>query len=289
MNNYNPTHYAFSDESKHNLGRYRSIGMISMPVTNYTNIENNLMHILSKYRKSIKSFKWTKLKNKNTFNAISDMINLVMENCRENNLRIDVLIWDIEDSRHRIPGRNDSSNLARMYYHLFENVLKRRWEEESIWDLYPDQNTAIDWSLLEDILVSKRFKVKRINSSFAFEMFNRSVQINESTPTENPLIQIADIFAGMGCYSWENFEHFKEWERLKSGQKFLIPPKNTKELSRRDKHRCPILKQVHEDCKSRKYQISLSSTKGLYSNNPQKPINFWLYTPQSDKDQAPTD
>ena len=289
MDEIKTTHCAFSDESGYTKGRYRSIGMISMPINEYKPLKEEFMEIVSSHGKSIKNFKWGKLKNKTMQSGISEVINLALKKSIENKIRIDVLTWDIEDSSHDIVHRDDVANLARMYFHVFKNVLERRWENESIWDLFPDQNSAINWDLLEDILFNNGFHTLKDSKSFiGFEMFTKSVNIKESSTSSTPLIQLADIFAGMGRYSWESYEKFEEWDIINNGQSLLFPPKEVVKISNTDKYRCPILKQVSKTCKSKKLQLSFNSTKGFYSNNPNKPINFWLYKPQTEKDKAPT-
>jgi hypothetical protein len=48
-----------------------------------------------------------------------------------------------------------------------------------------------------------------------------------------------------------------------------------------------VLKKFDETCKERKLGVSLKTKKGLWTPDPQRPINFWLYEPQHPEDKAP--
>ena len=58
-------------------------------------------------------------------------------------------------------------------------------------------------------------------------------------------------------------------------------------LSSSDKERFTVLQEFNQQCKSKKLNVSLHTEKGLKTRNPQDPINFWWYTPQSTLDKAP--
>ena len=55
------------------------------------------------------------------------MVDFAIKAVLEKSIRIDSLMWDIDDSRHKISGRDDTANLCRMYHHLLRNVFLERW------------------------------------------------------------------------------------------------------------------------------------------------------------------
>ena len=68
-------------------------------------------------------------------------------------MRVDVLIWDMEDSRHKeVPDRDDKADFSRMYYHLLHSVLKLRWPDGARWLICPDQHGEMDCMTLEQCL-----------------------------------------------------------------------------------------------------------------------------------------
>lgn len=207
-----------------------------------------------------------------------------------NKLRVDVLIWDNKDNRHNIPGRDDAKNLAIMYYHLVYNVFTKRWPKGSVWELFPDRNNEIDWEILVQILNNKglinSFKTDHKGNITISLIEEYKINIIPSTPPVNPLIQLADIFAGMASYSRKNFKIWKEWEL--SGQRRLIPLEDEISLTRRDRERCRVMDAFNKKCKEKTLGVSLNSSKGFKTFEPSNPINFWFYEPQHEKDTAPT-
>jgi hypothetical protein len=61
----------------------------------------------------------------------------------------------------------------------------------------------------------------------------------------------------------------------------------TERLSNSLRERCKVLSHFDQQCKNNKMGISLRHWRGLRTVGPNKPINFWWYEPQSDKDKAP--
>jgi len=236
------THCLFSDESGYNTGRYRSIGMISMPFCGLNSIENDLLDICSSFGISnFRNFKWNKLTSNNKRNGAKHVIEYIVKSAIEEKLRVDVLIWDTRDSRHDITGRDDVKNLQRMYYHLFKNVLLGRWPGMNIWKVCPDQNSALDWEELIQILENHSLVVEIVKSDsthfLRVELKNRCVlNIEEISSSDNILIQAADLFAGMGRYSRERYSTFEDWLIQNTGQTQLIP--RTINLSNKDENRC---------------------------------------------------
>jgi hypothetical protein len=285
------THGAFSDESS--LGNFESIGMITLPIENLEAFELAFVSICSNHGfNNPRDIKWHELRSADLRLCILEVMDLVFKCVIGNGLRIDVIIWDTGDSRHNVFGRDDAKNFAIMYYNLLKNVIMKRWPDGAIWEIYPDRNNTMHWDKLVEILNNKGIilsisksnqgKVK-INLRNNFEL-----KIIPSTPTLSPLIQLADLFAGMGIYSRECFKKFEEWELLLKGQSRLIPLPEERQLSRRDKERCFIINSFKTICDKNKLGVSFKSTKGLQTHNPTKPINFWFYIPQHKNDKAPT-
>jgi len=284
------THCAFSDESGHNIGRFRAIAIVSLPIENLNLIESRIRAI--QRDSDITELQWKKLKNaKSRFCAIS-MIDYVIELVRGNLIRIDVLTWDTQDSRHNITGRDDAANFQRMYYHLFKNVLKRRWPTGCIWKMYPDEQSIMDWTTILDILDVESISVSQRSASY--ESFSDRLQkefqleIEESNSKEKVIIQIADLFAGISVYLRTNYETYEEWLRKRTGQTYLVPFESSIKLSNRDIERCKVIYHLNKICKDYRLGVSIKEKRCLWTPDPSNRINFWLYEPQTEKDKAPT-
>lgn len=263
------THVGFSDESNWNVGRFRSLSLVTAPLEYLDELENELKALLLK--SEVGEFKWNKLKGARERFAACNMCRIAIEKARAGKLRVDVLIWDIQDSRHNVLGRDDIANLQRMYYHLFINVLRRRWPNNAVWRLYPDEHTAVDWQTLEDFLEKKEFGLE---------------EIVPATSAERPLLQLADLFAGMAVFSREKFQDYQAW--LEAPQSRLSGDTLDVDPSRSEKERFNVLRYFDKICKARKLGVSLEKTQGLWTPKPKNPLNFWIYKPQHPDDKAPT-
>lgn len=295
MNKNSVTHVGFSDESNWNQGRFRSLGLITTSVKELKALEEETKRLL--YESNVQEFKWKKLDGaKERFVAIK-LCQFTIRECCSSSLRIDVLIWDIEDKRHKILKRDDIANLQRMYYHLFRNVFRVRWPNQAIWRLHPDEYTAMDWNTVRDCLkhvstsleveqnlfTGGKFKI-RLRRDFGIE------QINPSSSHKHPLLNIIDLFAGLAAFSYEKYDQFSQWERKQSSQKLLFQDINDKteiQASRISMERFKVLNSFNLDCKNHKLGVSLKSKGGLWTPNPANPMNFWIYKAQHPLDQAP--
>lgn len=287
------THVGFSDESNWNTGRFRSLALVSLPLSALEELAAGLRSILSE--SEVAEFKWKKLDGARDRFAAEKMCCFAVEHARSRNLRIDVLIWDIQDSRHNILKRDDIANLQRMYYHLFRNVLRARWPDDAVWRLHPDEHTAMDWETVQDCLerAAERLEIRppdliapkfrlRLRREFGLE------EIKPVSSRDEPLLQLADLFAGMAVFSRDKFEEYQKWLPTASGQAPLFTDEGDRsDPTRSMKERFQVLKTFDCLCKNNKMGVSLKTNQGLWTPNPENPINFWIYEPQHPDDKAP--
>ena len=291
------THFAFADETNYNKGRYKGIGVISLASENFNALSGNLKQIL--VESNVSEAKWSNLNSAKARFAAQKMLDRTIESAIEGNLRVDVLTWDIEDSRHKLLGRDDIANLQRMYYHLFKNILVSRYPDECIWRLHPDENLAMKWGRL--LFFLKKSGVKKPIalplSSEAISVIGRNYNIDEIKPLKScdqPLIQLADLFAGLVAYSRNNYFQYEQWICNGTYQQTLSESfsgcKSSKliKLSGSDKERCKLLDYFNKKCKRKKLGVSIKTNRGLKTIDPKNPINFWWYVPQHESDKAPT-
>lgn len=217
--------------------------------------------------------------------ALEEFLEYLFRLMFDNLVFIHTIIWDIQDSRHEIVGRDDNKNLSMMYYKLIKNFAEDKLDDGDTLSIYPDRNNSIDWNLIEDILPNDGvYNTKEL--SFCTACFSK-VFIEESNTDENALIQIADIFAGMARTSYEDYGNYEKW--LNSGQQSLFPNENLNavEVSGKDKHRFKIYEFVDKHSKRKSWTVSLKSNKGFCTYDKSKPLNFWFYMPQHEEDKAP--
>jgi hypothetical protein len=288
------THVGFADESHWNTGRFRSLGMVTLSLDHLESIEGEVWRLLNE--SGVQEFKWRNLRGARERFAAEKLCSFAVDKASAGQLRVDVLVWDIEDSRHKILKRDDTANLRRMYYHLFRSVLRKRWPDNAIWRLHPDEHTAMDWKTLKDFLERKSVSIETNRSLFAdnrfpFRLRRKFGIIEEIRPVSSgghPLLQIADLFAGLAVFSCDKYHEYNEWLQNNSGQRSLFDEANaSSNPSRSSQERFTVLKQFDEACKRRRLGVSLKSYNGLRTPDPRNPINFWMYEAQHPEDKAP--
>lgn len=286
------THIACSDESNWNAGRFRSIALVTAQTTHFNALVDDLVALLA--NSTIKEFKWKKLSTARERFAALKLLDFTLNHSCKGCLRVDVMVWDIEDTRHAIQGRDDSENLQRMYYHLFKDVLRKRWPDNSIWMLYPDEHTSLDWECVKDFLGYANSTTEINIEPLLQEAFSLRLKrefsiygIKEASAGDPPLVQLADLFAGMAAYSREAFERYRDWQTTHAPQQGLFVVEAGK-FTNSEMERFYVLQHFDSSCKSKRMGVSLKSHNGLRTLDPKNPINFWWYEPQHEMDKAPT-
>ena len=279
----------FTDESSISGSRYPSISAFSIPYGSFNYMTERYQHILRELE--ISEFKWNKLRNNNYYECAKRIVDVLFKYLYEDQLRIDVVIWDTYDSRHNIKRRDDISNFERMFFHLLKISLKKR-EHGSIYHIRPDERGGIDWETIKDCLNGIGRKRHSERTLFGELFSDPSFTIKsfvEKDSKKEILIQIPDLFSGMASYSKYYYQEYREWKKQNFEQEQLSLFETQKdELTSRKIYCSKILDYFYEKCKLNKMSVSLQSNKCLYSYKPHKPINFWHYQPQGDYDKAPT-
>lgn len=287
----NPTHIAYADESHHNAGRYRSIALVTFDAKDEINLASELHEIISATGKS--EVKWARVGGERERRAALNLFGWAVRHAARKALRVDVLLWDTQDARHAVLARDDALNLEIMYYNLFKNVLSDRWPHAKLWELRPDENVSIAWDNMHRILASGdgagrrhqyRLTVQPTGCKLPFEV----VGIREQRSSEQPFVQLADIFAGLTVFSWNNYARLQDYrlQEAKHKQLKLTGPAEEISLSRRDKERFMLLLDFVSLLKDNGLKIRFGNDGGLRSF-PSETINFWCYERRSQKDRAP--
>jgi hypothetical protein len=213
-------------------------------------------------------------------------------------MRIDVLIWNWRDSRHDIIGIDRTANFQRLYYQLVKHVFRDRWETGSVWHFFPDEQGELDWDSVEGYLGQVEQSLEFDPGLLGMGPFGLRLKtdfrisgITECDSAEEPLIQLADLFAGIATYSRSNYDKISYYRnaKLDNGQMSLpgLEPDEIA-LSPRDREHSHVILELNRQCKKQRLGVSLQQRQGLWTPDPKNPINFWWYEPQHDFDKAPT-
>lgn len=282
------TFLAFTDESSTSGERYQSIAALSLPRDRHRQLDDAVASVLA--RAGVKEFKWHDLTGVKRGQCATDLIDVVLDGCDYAGVRVDIVIWDTQDTRHRVTQRDDNRNLERMFFHLLRLSMSKRPSAD--WHIHPDERSGTDWITLQQCLASvgswrRRFDATLLANAYE-EYLWRVKTLSPIVSATTPLCQVADLFAGMAAYSRRAMKRYREWERANSAQTDIFDSDPTGAETHRDRARFPVLRHLSEECRARKLGVSLRTHGFLLTRDPNKPINFWHYTPQHPADKAPT-
>ena len=275
----------FSDESRHTEGRYRSLAAVSLPAGEVGAVTELLQNALQ--TDSYGEFKWRNVRRAGNKDRAIAAVDVLLAHI-SSGVRVDVLTWDTQDSRHDVPDR---ANYERMFFHLHRVLMERRGAQTR-WHLWPDEQVSIDWDTIAQCLNSRgtwRAGRNIATLSAEFRHFVPSVltfrQVNSA---DTPLCQLADLLAGMASYTPTNADMVRRQidELAEQGSLFEINDQATP--GKADRHRFRVISHLYWKCKAHKLGVSLRECGYLRTRDPAKPINFWHYEPQHQRDKAPT-
>lgn len=279
----------FSDESSHTNARFRSICALSIPAEYVVEVQNELSKLLD--GSNVSEFKWQKLRSARYRECAKKLIDYLLTQLIPYKTRLDTLIWDTEDRRHDVIGRDDTKNFERMFFHLHNNLMTRR-SYEARWHLRPDERTDINWDDIQKCLESAGKWKEYFNKPLLKDVFSKEFYhiktLKEVDSKEYQLVQLSDLFAGMGAYSRKRKTKIRKMFNQESGQKsFFANNRNSFNISNADEDRFKVIKYLYKRSREKKLGLSLKTNGYFITHNPTNPINFWHYTPQHDDDQAP--
>lgn len=280
---------AFSDESSHTQGRFRSIASVSLPAEEVPLLQAKLEKLLTDA--SLDELKWSELRGRKRIAAAQKFLDVAIEEAVRGRLRIDTVIWDIEDFRHRVTDRDDLRNYERMYFHLHRSLMARRGAGAK-WHLRPDEQIQIDWSTLESCLAADG----TFNTGADHPLLSREfaslppmlLTMKQVKSHDQSICQLADLFAGIAAYSRERSGVIRALLRAADGQGTLIAGIDAPNISKKDEQRFSLVQKLNGECKRHRLGVSLRTGGYFQTKDPANPINFWHYEPQHPSDRAPT-
>jgi hypothetical protein len=290
------THVIFADESCYNRGRYRSIAAVSATSDRANEANFRIQKILN--QRQVAEIKWSDVRTDHRRDcAIKVIRNALIESLR-GGFRIDVLGWDIQDSRHQVRGRDDILNLERMYYHLCRNLMQRRWGNDAIWHIHPDENSALNWEKIRQTLHAKSLDsigIRSVSNPQTGEQrrvfaYRKNYTIGGITPLvsqKHPLVQVADLFAGLMVYSKSGADAYDRWRVCYKAELSNEIRNDLPKITASEKARSALLNILGQWIGKFPLGCGLDREKGLYTLDPSSPVNFWWYRPQRVTDKAP--
>ena len=281
----------FSDESAVTGNeRFRSIGTISGNLKEMKMLHKQLGDLLKKY--DVSEVKFSKIKGHSSYTQVSkEFVSLGLKKCHEGTIRVNVMVWDTQDSRHSVRGRDDIENFKRMYYHILKVTIKH-WNNQFKWEFYPDEHTAVNWQEIVYYLSRKNLSKADGSTPLLFEEFRELnfAKIHpprESTSPKFYIIQLADLFAGIVRTSHLYGQDLIEWRQINCPGNLLFPANQDSGISKNQSVKFEVMSHFKDIADNYRLGVNLSEDKYFRTFNHSKNIFLWKYEPQHENDKAP--
>lgn len=118
--------------------------------------------------------------------------------------------------------------------------------------------------------------------------FPMIIRHKELDSGKNPLVQLADLFAGAVRYSHEHGNKLCLWLQKKKFENSLFPVEDEFSDSKKMTAKFKVLKYLNDYSKQLKLGISLSEKKYFHTFTCKNNLFLWKYEPQGEYDKAPT-
>jgi hypothetical protein len=246
---------AFLDESKPNTGKHGSVAVLTVDGDVVDEVEARVREALGELRE----LKFNETGDGRQKRAALRVVEIVKEYADRGQLRIDTLSWDKSDSRNAIADRDDYANIGRMLHHLLKNALGK-WSGATQWTLVPDEQDQLDYRKVANT-------VNAAMASAAGGDAPEIILIETAESHESPLVQVADLFAGIAGYL-----------RDLANEISMKPSRSTRA-------RNEILAQLLPWLQSHGF-VGYRQGEGIFTERA-CPINFWPYRPQGGYDALP--
>jgi hypothetical protein len=247
----------YADETQYNVGQYRGVALVSALAPDAARLAAEVRSILS--ASGARECKWERVRSTKGRFLAAKLLAWTLDSAIAGRMRVDALTWDAGNSAHAGAGTPYLKKLHQMYRHLLAEALAHRWLDAATWTLYPDEQNALRW----DTIAAGLPRLARI------------VPVESS---REPLIQIADLFAGLAVFSRAGYDTYEQWLCLPATQRRSPSGKpgagHAGFLSASDRYRCLLLDDFFTCCKSQLPGISLRTNRGLRTYDPERAITF---------------
>jgi hypothetical protein len=251
------SHVAYTDEAQYNTGRYRGLGMVSARAELCGALRIEALKLLE--ASGVVESKWEKVRSARMRFVAEKVLDWATASALAGQLRVDVLTWDTEDSARSGTGLPHLTTLRLMYAYLLGTVLPARWPDASGWRVLPDEQGAMGWD--------------RLAAALPY-----SAAITPCHSDAEPLIQVADLFVGMGLYSRSAYDTYERWLCFTPAERGTGDRLPGLALSASDRVRCHILDQFYTRCTLLGLGVSLRTYRGLRTYGMAAPLAFHWYS-----------
>lgn len=250
-----PAFAGYADETRYNVGRYRGVALVSAPLTHVPALSEEVARIL--VESGVGECKWEKVRSARTRFAAEKLLAWTIDAALAGRLAVDTLTWDAGAVIPRSQPLPYLKKLHRMYSCLLAGALAHRWPDGRPWIIAPDEQNALRWPVIA-------------------AASPRIARLEPRSSAGEPLIQLADLFAGLAVFSRAGYDTYEQWLCLPPAERRAgaQPSASLRLLSASDRQRCLLLDDFFLRCKLRLPGISLRTSRGLRTYGFHPPLTF---------------
>ncbi|HEY7093420.1 MAG TPA: hypothetical protein VH393_09590 [Ktedonobacterales bacterium] len=250
----------YSDESSYNYGAVRGVGAVSLRVDDSARLGEELASLLQ--ASSVRELKWEKVRTARTAFAAQKALTWALDHALDGNLEIETLTWEVTSAAASRARRPTLTQLRNAYTTLLSSVMTRhaqRDDQSQDWRIVPDEQSAIPWTRIQETLP-------------------QTAAIVPARSEPQPLIQLADVFAGLAVFSRAAYGAYERWLCVRSGDQDAHITTASEGMYGSQAYRFVLLDEFYTACVRRLPGISLQTRRGLYTWRVDAPIQFRFQT-----------
>jgi hypothetical protein len=256
----------YSDESHHNHGAVRGVGAVSLRLDDTTRLSDELANLLR--ASGVRELKWEKVRTARMGFAAGKALTWTLDHALAGDIWIETLSWDARSAAASRARRPSLGRLRDAYATLLASVIARQAERSDPtgpsqhWQLVPDEQNAAPWT-------GAQSAVPQIAS------------VSPARSETQPLIQLADLLAGLAVFSRAAYDAYERWLCLPNRDLDARSTAMPGGAHGSSAYRFALLDDFYTACVRRLPGISLRTRRGLYTWRASAPIQFRFLAPRA--------
>ncbi len=186
---------------------------------------------------------------------------------------------------YAFPDYDKEQKLEHMYYCLLAHMI-RQWNNTK-WNFYPDVNSKIEWGgIIAYLNMTRLHKKPNRNALLTNLMLEENPrfelgEVKQLPSIKEPLIQLADLFAGLARFSHEEDVDCTKWvvgqQDWRRREMQFDQVSNVNKITKTRKCRYKLIVELYNLCGRHSLWVSVKTRKHLWTRRKNSPINFWDY------------
>jgi hypothetical protein len=250
----------YSDESSYNYGAVRGVSAVRLRQDDAARLSEELASLLR--ASSVRELKWEKVRTARAAFAAQKALAWALDLALDGELWIEALTWEVTSATASRARRPTLTQLHSVYTALLSSVMARQsqqGEQSQRWRIVPDEQPAISWTRIQAALP-------------------HTATILPARSGPQPLIQLADIFAGLAVFSRDAYDAYERWLCVRGRGQGAHATITAEGVYGSQAYRFVLLDEFYTACVRRLPGISLQTHRGLYTWRPDAPIQFRFHT-----------